>query len=107
MFLTDKNTNWPFILKWAKLSGHTDSPKCLCENPQETTVHYLTQCWLYTEDHQILYDQVEKIYPKFKSQGQSKHYKFLVEGYMKDRLFTTKHQNYDFDPALYTEDKTI
>ena len=64
--------------------GHTDASKCLCEHPQETSLHYITQCWLYTEERRTLYDQVEQIFPKFKSLGQNKQYEFLVEGYMKD-----------------------
>ena len=29
--------------------GFSESPKCLCEHPNENTVHYITECWFYTE----------------------------------------------------------
>ena len=39
--------------------GKTDSPKCSCEHPNENLLHFITSCWLYTEERRILYDQIE------------------------------------------------
>ena len=64
--------------------GLAQSPKCLCESPHENSVHYLTQCFLYTEERRILYDQVEQIIPKFRSLNMKRQFEILTEGSEKD-----------------------
>ena len=43
----------------------TDSDQCLCSR-SETVSHYLTDCFLYTEERRSLYDSMEQLIPKFK-----------------------------------------
>jgi hypothetical protein len=61
--------------------GRADSPKCICEHPNETSLHYITQCWLYTEERRILYEQVEHFIPKFKQVAAKRQYEILMNGY--------------------------
>ena len=61
--------------------GKSISPKCLCEHPNENSQHYITGCWLFTEERRILYDLVEQFIPNFRSLSLKRKYFILVNGY--------------------------
>ena len=46
--------------------GKTPSPECSCHARQETTRHYLLQCFLYTVERQNLVDRLSHYVPNFK-----------------------------------------
>ena len=79
--------------------GKSISPKCLCEHPNENSQHYITGCWLFTEERRILYDKVEQFIPNFRSLPLKRKYFILVNGYDID--------NNEDDPRLYIENKTF
>ena len=45
--------------------GKTPSPECSCHARQETTRHYLLQCFLYTDERQNLVDRLSHYVPNF------------------------------------------
>ena len=64
--------------------GKIDNPKCLCEDPNENSLHFVTCCWLFTEERRILFDQVEQYIPQFRSLSKKRQYEILVNGYNLD-----------------------
>ena len=56
-----------------------DSDLCLCSR-SETTTHYLTQCFLYTEERRLLYNSLEQLLPKFKTFTNKKQTEILLNG---------------------------
>ena len=44
--------------------GFSDTDLCICHRT-ESVSHFLTQCFIYTEERRILYDTLGQIYPKF------------------------------------------
>ena len=56
-----------------------DSDLCLCSR-SETTTHYLTQCFLYTEERRHLYYSIEQLLPKFKTFSNKKQTDILLNG---------------------------
>ena len=67
------------------LNGHSfsinlaDSDLCLCARP-ESVRHYLTECFLYTEERRLLFNAMEQIIPKFKSFSMEKKTNILLYG---------------------------
>ena len=45
--------------------GLSDSAGCICHANKESTIHYLTECFLYSGERQILFDLVEHYIPNF------------------------------------------
>ena len=45
--------------------GRSDSPTCLCHYKNETSLHYLLDCFLYTVERQSLIDQVNQLVTNF------------------------------------------
>ena len=60
--------------------GHSDSPECSCHARNESSIHYLIDCFLYTGERQILFDLVEYYIPSFKTMNRNEKYKVLVIG---------------------------
>ena len=60
--------------------GQSESAECCCHFKNESSLHYLIDCFLYTSERQILFDWVEHYIPKFKSLGKSHKYDILVKG---------------------------
>ena len=56
--------------------GKSDDPSCLCHAKQETSEHYILDCFLYTAERQILFDLVEHIIPKFSKLTKKENFKF-------------------------------
>ena len=45
--------------------GSSDSPECACHAKQESSYHYIIDCFLYDCERQILFDSVEYFIPNF------------------------------------------
>ena len=60
--------------------GHSDTPQCMCHAKQESSLHYLIDCFLYSNERQTLYNLVEQFIPKFKTFNKAKKYEALVMG---------------------------
>jgi hypothetical protein len=61
--------------------GQTDSTTCMCLHPHETPEHYITQCFLYTEERRTLFSQIEKFIPRFKLCSMKRQFEILTQGY--------------------------
>ena len=60
--------------------GKSESPSCLCHEKNETVLHYLLFCFLYTFERQVSFDQVTQYLPNFLRLSQSKKVDFLLNG---------------------------
>ena len=54
---------------------------CLCMNPCENAIHYITECWLYGEERQALFNQVEKFIPNIRKLTKQRQFEIFVYGY--------------------------
>ena len=62
--------------------GMCDTEKCRCtSNVKETPIHFITQCQLYTEQRQILYNKITSFIPNFHNLSPKRQYEILVIGY--------------------------
>ena len=60
--------------------GQIDSPECSCHAKNESSIHYLTECFLYSSERQTLYNLVEHYVPQFKTMNKNRKYEVLVLG---------------------------
>ena len=60
--------------------GLIDSPECSCHAKNESSIHYLTECFLYSSERQTLYNLVEHYVPQFKTMNKKRKYETLVMG---------------------------
>ena len=62
--------------------GLSDTEKCTCtNNVKETSQHFMTQCPLYTENRQILFDKIKSFIPNFENLSKSRQHEILLLGY--------------------------
>ena len=64
--------------------GQSESPECSCHSKHESSQHYLLDCFLYSCERQILFNQVEHFIPNFLSFNKSKKYEILLNGLKTD-----------------------
>ena len=60
--------------------GRSESPECVCHAKQESSYHYLIDCFLYECERQILYDSVEYFIKNFRKLGKRKKFEILTIG---------------------------
>ena len=60
--------------------GLSDSAECACHAKKENSEHYLTTCFLFSGERQILYNLVEHFIPNFRNKSKSKQYEILTNG---------------------------
>ena len=60
--------------------GQSETPECICHSKQESSQHFLLDCFLYSSERQALFDRVEHYIPKFKSFSKIQKYETLVMG---------------------------
>ena len=70
----------PFLHSHSYAVGKAMSPECSCHARQETTRHYLLQCFLYTVERQNLLDLVSHHVPNFKQLPLYKQENILLFG---------------------------
>ena len=62
--------------------GLSDTEKCTCtNNVKETTQHFLTQCSLFTENRQILFNKIKSFIPNFEILSKTRQHEILLFGY--------------------------
>ena len=60
--------------------GQTDSPECDCHSKEESTKHYILDCFLYAVERQTLFSLVEHFIPTFTKLSKTKQYEILMYG---------------------------
>ena len=60
--------------------GKSDSPECACHARQESSYHYMIDCFLYNCERQILYNSVEHYIKNFRNLGKRKQFEILTLG---------------------------
>ena len=91
--------------------GQSESPECLCHSKQESSQHYLIDCFLYSSERQTLFDRVEHFIPNFTSFSKSTKYDILVKGIKpNDPYYNSTHttlalavQNFIFKTKRFAE----
>ena len=64
--------------------GHSETTECLCHAKQESSLHFLIDCFLYSGERQTLFSLVEHYIPKFSNLSKSKKCEVLVMGIHND-----------------------
>ena len=60
--------------------GRSESSECDCHAKSESSFHYLTECFLFSGERQILYSLVEHYIPHFLNISKTKQFEILVMG---------------------------
>ena len=60
--------------------GLSENPQCICHAKQESSLHFMIDCFLYTVERQTLFCQVEQYVPNFTKLNKTKKYEILVYG---------------------------
>ena len=90
--------------------GQSDTPQCLCNAKQESSLHFIIDCFLYSVERQVLFDQVEQYVPNFKSLSKNKQYEILIFGlkpekfeyYYTNRIIAIAVQNFIFKTKRFS-----
>ena len=69
--------------------GRSDSPTCLCHYKNETSLHYLLDCFLYTVERQTLSDQVNQLVTNFDRLSKIEQVDLLLFGIPNNEQFQT------------------
>ena len=69
--------------------GRSDSPTCLCHYKNETSLHYLLDCFLYTVERQSLIDQVNQLVTNFDRLSKIEQVDLLLFGIPDNEQFQT------------------
>ena len=64
-----------------------DSPYCLCHYNNETSMHSVLDCFLYTIGRQQLYDQVSQVVPEFNQMSKTIKLEILLFGFPDNDCF--------------------
>ena len=79
--------------------GQSETSECLCNSKSESSQHYLIDCFLFTSERQVLFDQVEYFIQNFKNFSKAKKFETLVMGINAgDPLFN--YTNYSISIAV-------
>ena len=77
----------------------SETSECLCNAKSESSQHYLIDCFLFTSERQVLFDQVEYFIQNFKNFSKAKKFETLVMGINAgDPLFN--YTNYSISIAV-------
>ena len=60
--------------------GLSDSPECLCHCKSESPEHYFLDCFLYSIEHQIMFDLIEHYVPNFTRLNKKKKLDLMLNG---------------------------
>ena len=70
--------------------GQLDNPECLCHFREESSKHYILDCFLYTAERQNLFTLVEYFIPTFSRLSKSDKFNILLYG------LKTDNSDYDY-----------
>ena len=76
--------------------GKSDSPACACHARQESSYHYIMDCFLYNCERQILFNSVEHYIKNFSRLGKRKQYEILTIG------MNIKNPDYEYMNTMIT-----
>ena len=65
--------------------GLFESAECVCHANKESTKHYLTECFLYSGELQVLFNIVEHYIPNFKNKSKVKQNEIMLVGINNDQ----------------------
>ena len=90
--------------------GQSDTPQCLCYAKQESSLHFIIDCFLYSVERQVLFGQVEHYVPNFSNLSKIKQYEILVFGlkrenpeyYYTNRIISIAVQNFIFKTKRFS-----
>ena len=77
--------------------GHSDTPECMCHAIQGLSLHFIIDCFLYSNEDQTLFNLVEQFIPNFKTFNKVRKYEALVLGINTDNPdynYTNKNITY-------------
>ena len=60
--------------------GQEDDPSCMCHAKEESSIHFMMDCFLYTAERQTLFDLVEHYIPKFPTLSKKTKYELIIFG---------------------------
>ena len=91
--------------------GQSDTPQCLCHARQESSLHFMIDCFLYSVERQVLFSQVEQYVPNFKNFGKKKQYEILIFGlkpknpeyFYTNKIITIAVQNFILKTKRFSE----
>ena len=78
--LTSLRLGRSFLNAHAFAIGRSKNPSCLCHHKNETTLHYLLDCFLYTIERQSLIDQVSQSVTNFGRLSKNEQVDLLLFG---------------------------
>ena len=61
--------------------GLVDSPQCDCHFREESPTHYFVDCFLYSNERQILFSLIEHYIPRFKLFSKAKKLNIILNGF--------------------------
>ena len=64
--------------------GLSDEPTCLCHSRNESSEHYLLECFLFSTERQTLFTLAEQIIPNFQRISKKGKFKILTKGIQTD-----------------------
>ena len=70
--------------QWANLDkftlGQLDEPNCMCHAKNESSEHFIMDCFIYTAERQILFNLVEYLIPNFPRLNKKQKFQILIRG---------------------------
>ena len=78
-----------FLNSHAFAIGMSKSQTCLCHHKNETSRHYLLDCFLYTIERQSLIDQVSQLVTNFERLSKNEQVDILLFGFPDNEQFQT------------------
>ena len=64
--------------------GLADEPTCLCHSPNESSEHYLLECFLFSTERQTLFNLAEQVIPNFRRISKKGKFRILTKGIQTD-----------------------
>ena len=64
--------------------GLSDSPECYCHSKEESTKHYILDCFLYAVERQTLFSLAEHFIPTFTKLSKTKQFEIRMYGLKTD-----------------------
>ena len=92
--------------------GLSDTPACDCHAKQESSLHFVIDCFLYSNERQTLFNLVEQFIPNFNRLNKRQKYESLVFGMNTDNPdynytntnITIAVQNYIMKTKRFSDD---
>ena len=60
--------------------GQLDEPNCMCHAKNESSEHFIMDCFIYSAERQILFNLVEYLVPNFPRLNKKQKFQILIRG---------------------------